>query len=343
MSKILLLIIFIIFIVVIVACCSFYLIYNLLLQSQKDKKVQINITELLPICYHYFIEGRPSETLENIQNPHQIKAIEIILTKYIHLLSDQDIMNRIQQYAEKFLSEHYKKGLKSRRWGIRINALYKIQDFKIQSLAPNVLELLNSSKKISQKEYFEMYKVISLFMPEQLTRQLKNSTHRISNTELYKVLAFLKEVAIKEIMQDFESLTQMQKTAVIDTIGSKSFLEYTEFLHKAIKDENIEIRLHAMKAIEKMGFVHPIEMYESFFYADDWRERMLFAKLLKYFPLDEIIDYLKVLITDHSWWVRYHTVQMIVDQKNGDKVLKMLYEQTEDLYAKEIILESLGA
>lgn len=259
------------------------------------------------------------------------------------MLSDQDIINRIQQYAENLLSEHYQKDLKSRRWGIRINALYKIIDFKIQSLAPNVLDLLNSPKKYSQKEYFEMYKVIALFMPTQLLSQLKNPTYKMSDIELYKVLALLKEDAIKEIMQNFDALTRTQKIAVIDTIGSKNLLEYTEFLHNAIKNENIEIRLHAMKAIEKLGFVHPIEMYESFFYAEDWRERMLFAKLLKYFPLDEIIDYLKVLITDHSWWVRYHTVQIIADQKNGQKVLEMLYNQTEDLYAKEIISESLGA
>lgn len=342
-SEILILVVFIITIFLIVTCCSVYLIYNRLQQSKTEKKVQNHIKEFLPLCYQLFIEGNPTEALENIQNPHQIKAIETILTKYIHLLSDQDIINRIQQYAEHSLSGHYQKDLKSRRWGIRINALYKIIDFKIQSLAPNVLDLLNSSKKYSQKEYFEMYKIIATFMPDQLASQLKSLSYRLSDVELYKVLALLKEDTIKEIMQNFEALTRTQKTAVIDIIGSKSLLEYVEFLHKAIKDENIEIRLHAMKAIEKIGFVHPIERYESFFYAEDWRERMLFAKLLKYFPLDEIIDYLKVLITDHSWWVRFHTVQIIADQKNGQKVLEMLYNQTEDSYAKEIILESLGA
>lgn len=342
-SEILFFVILIVAIVVILIGCSVYLIYNRLQQSKTEKKVQNNITEFLPLCYQFFVEGNPTESLENIQNPHQIKAIETILTKYIYLLSDQDVINRIQQYAGNSLSEHYQKDLKSRRWGIRINALYKIIDFKIQSLAPYVLDLLNSSKKYSQKEYFEMYKVIALFMPAQLLSQLKNSTYKLSNIELYKVLALLKEDTIKEIMQNFDALTRTQKIAVIDTIGSKNLLEYIEFLHNAIKDENAEIRLHAMKAIEKIGFVHPIEMYETFFYAEDWRERMLFAKLLKYFPLDEIIDYLKVLITDRSWWVRYHTVQIIADQKNGQKVLEMLYNQTEDLYAKEIISASLGA
>ncbi|WP_397536831.1 HEAT repeat domain-containing protein [Rummeliibacillus pycnus] len=343
MSEILLLTIVVFCIVVIVACCSIYLIYSRLLQNKDEKNVQKYVSELLPQCYHYFIEGSSIETLENVHNPYQVKAIEIILTKYIHLLNDQDVVKRITQYVEKNLSEHYKKNLKSRRWGIRLNALFKILDFKIQTLAPSVLELLNSSRKFSQKEYFEMYKVIALFLPEHLMSQLKNSTDRISNIELYKVLALLKEDTIKEIMQAFSSLTQSQQIAVIDTIASKSMLEYTDFLHELIKDENIEIRIHAMKAIEQIGFIQPIETYEPFFYADDWRERMLFAKILKYFPLDEIIDYLKVLVTDPSWWVRHHTVQMITDQKNGEKVLKLLYEQTDDLYARDIILESLGA
>ncbi|MGG0656160.1 HEAT repeat domain-containing protein [Rummeliibacillus pycnus] len=343
MSKILLLIIAILCIAVLIICGSLYLINNRMLQMQNDNKVQKNIEEFLPLCYRYFIEGYPTETLENIQNPHQIKAMEIILTKYIHLLSDQDVIIRIHSYAEKNLYVHYKKNLRSRRWGIRINALYKILDFQMQSLAPDVLELLNSSREFSQKEYFEMYKVIALLMPEQLMKPLKSSTNRISNTELYNVLVLLEEDSIKEIMQTFVSLTQNQKIAVIDTIGSKSLLECRDFLHQAIKDENIEIRLHALKAILEIGFVQSIEVYEPFFYADDWRERMLFAKLLKYFLLDEIMDYLKVLISDRSWWVRYHTVQMIADQKNGEKVLKVLYRQTEDPYAKEIILESLGA
>lgn len=343
MSEILLLTIIVLGIVVIVAGCSIYLIYNRLLQNKDEKRVENYVSEFLPYCYRYFIEGDSIKTLDNIQNSHQVKAIEMILTKYIHLLNDQDVNHRITQYVEKNLSEYYKKKLRSRRWGIRLNAIFKILDFNIQSLAPSVLELLNSSRKFSQKEYFEMYKVIALFMPEHLMNQLKYATYRISNLELYKVLALLKENTIKEMMQDFSSLTQSQQIAVIDTIGSKSLLEYTDFLHESIKNENSEIRIHAMKAIEQIGVIHPIENYEPFFYADEWRERMLFAKILKYFPLDEIMDYLKVLVTDHSWWVRYHTVQMIVDQKNGEKVLKLLYEQTDDQYARDIILESLGA
>lgn len=343
MNEILLLMIFIVSVVIVVACSTFYLIYHRLLQSHNEKIVQKYISKLAPICHHHFIEGHPMETLENIQSSHQIQAVEIILTKYTHLVNDQDVINRITQYIEKHLSKHYKKDLRGKRWGKRQNTLYKILDFNIQSLAPDVLALLNSSKKFSQKEYFEMYKAIALFMPNEFTKQLKGSTDRISYIELYKVLSLLKEEAIKEIMRDFSTLTQMQQIAIIDIIGSKNMFEYIEFLHILIADEKIEIRLHAMKAIEKISLVHPIEMYEPFFYAEDWRERMLFAKILKYFPLEEVMDYLKVLVTDHSWWIRYHTVKMIEDQKKGEEVLKTLYGQTNDPYAKEIILESIGA
>ena len=72
------------------------------------------------------------------KNKAELAAVEEIFRAYLTNVSGDKIRERIRAFADGHLAPFYRKKLKSRNWSERMNALYRIEDFGMESLLGDV-------------------------------------------------------------------------------------------------------------------------------------------------------------------------------------------------------------
>lgn len=89
-------------------------------------------------------------------------AVAELLSHYGKILSGEQEISRLKELAEYYLADYYSKHLKSRKWSMRMNALYHIEDLGIKSLLKDVNTLLNK-RNISEEEVIHILKIFASF------------------------------------------------------------------------------------------------------------------------------------------------------------------------------------
>ena len=75
----------------------------------------------------------------------KFKALIELLIEYSTVLDDSDVNERIGIFAKQHLTTYIKKELRQRRWSLRMNALYLIEDFYMDDFVETLHELYSNS------------------------------------------------------------------------------------------------------------------------------------------------------------------------------------------------------
>jgi HEAT repeat protein len=113
------------------------------------------------------------------------------------------------------------------------------------------------------------------------------------------------------------------------------------FLENNLSHDDTEIRIRSLKAINEMGMITDLDRYKVFLDSPVWEERLMLAKLLGAFPLEQVYPYLEELLQDENWWVRSQSARTIVNSKDGMSRLEMFIATAQDQYAIEMAQEVL--
>lgn len=277
-----------------------YLMFERLKEVARQRKIDLYIKGKQQKWYRYF-RGEEPFTDELIpKNKYEIQGIEELFLVYLQNLSNTGMKEKIKQFSNRYLKQYYQKLLGSRKWSLKMNALYRIADFQLSSLADECYAL--EKRRLTHEESFQLLKLYSMFNPENFIEKIKAIP--LSEFEYKKLLTGLDSETYEELQRRFHEMPVTCQYSMIDTIGLKRDMDSIPFLEAKLESDDPEIRIRSLKAIHEIGIILHLDKYVPFVSSDIWQERLMAAKLLQNVSLKDSLPYLKKLMEDESWQVR---------------------------------------
>lgn len=330
------------FIIIALVLLSLFAIY--LLVKHKDEKLRKRRIydykmALLPYWMNFLVDDKPFLESMIPKTKYEMKAVEEIMQSFQNNFSSSLLNKKIQDFSNDYMKDYYRKMLTSRRWSTRMNALYRIIDFKLISLEN---ELTNMQKRrISSEEKFLILKFQSLYQPDYFLRRLTDWADLLSEFEYKKILMEVDSDTLKKCRKRFLEMPSAMRYSLIDTIGGKRDVEALEFISENLNNEDPEVRIRLLKALQKIGVIPDLGAVLPFLESELWEERMAAARLLKYADFNEVYPLLRNLLEDSSWWVRSQAAKTIAGHKLGRQKLQDYVQTSKDSFAIDMVNEVL--
>lgn len=326
-----------------ILCILFLLLVYLMFRKAIDISKR-TIIEKQKEKYHSFIfmrlmEGNYSRGLTPRTNLQKI-AIEELLNQLTKLLEGEQEKRRLNELAVLYLADHYRKRLKSRKWSVRMNALYHIEDFKIKSLNKEIFNLIEK-KKVSQEEIIHTLRILASFQFASIPKLLSDRFDDLSEYEYRNILIRLDRDLFEQFLLGFHRFQKQLQNALLDVIAVKKELIYVSFTEKIFFAYSGEVKLRAMKALAELGYVKNIDPFLDLLLSPKWEERMVTAKLFGALKETKSLPKLIELMHDNMWWVRSQAGQAIAQFPNGKEILHNILETSKDPFARDMAWEWL--
>lgn len=312
-----------------------YSIVDICYEEKKAKKIEYFIEENSSVFYGYIMEEKELPRALISDSAFKIIAMEEVLSKYA-------AFTEVRVYAERHLSSYYKELLKSKKWRIRMNTLSKITAFKMASTADEIIYMINSKKKYSKEEYFQMYNALVMFGHQDLIPHLLEPKVEFNELEYKKLLFMTKQGQFEALLLHYDRFPTVLKACFIELIGIKNINKFVPFLEEKLSGDNLEIRVRALKALSQIVYTETPEIYYPFVDSEHWEERMMVAKMLAYIDTDMAVSSLHLLLKDPIFWVRSQAAESIIMIKNGKQILESVIESNQDKFAIDMAKEILG-
>lgn len=324
---------------VLIMCFYLYMAFKRRSEVSRQKIKDIFIQEKQDKWYQYFIHDAPF-TAEMIPvKDNEIQGLEDIFLSYLQNISDPTIKEKIRDFSNQYLRQHYLKLLHSKRWSIRMNAIYRISNFGIDSLADECRKM--GERKPSKAERFQLLVNHSNLNADTFLEEFLPLSATFSEYEYKKLLFNVNSEILKKLTSQMDELPLNCQYSIIDVLGFKGDMAFLPFLESSLQHENTEVRIRALKAINEIGVVTGMEKYLPFVDSSVWEERLMAAKLLGNLPLSDVYQYLRKLLQDDSWWVRSQAAKTIGNSKHGKEKLQSYAETATDTYAADMAKEVL--
>ncbi|WP_313428783.1 HEAT repeat domain-containing protein [Siminovitchia terrae] len=278
-----------------------YLTSERMKEVSRLQKIDRYIEEKQHKWYRYFKGEEPFSDELIPKHKHEIEGIEKIFLVYLKNISSTEIQDKIRDFSNRYLMDHYQKLLDSRKWSRRMNALYRVADFQLYRLVYKYREM--EKKKLTHEENFQLLKIYSMFEPDLFIEKIAN-TMKLSEFEYKKLLTGIDPNTRERLMTCFDQLPPACQYSMIDTIGMIRNMDSIPFLEAQLDHSDAEIRIRSLKALHEIGIIVNLDRYIPFVTSDIWEERLMAAKLLQNVPLKGSLSYLEKLLKDESWLVR---------------------------------------
>ena len=325
----------------ILAILSIYILLNGAKENAALRKKERYLQSNEELWYRYFKDeiDLPAELIP--KDDADIQAVEEIFFSYVQNLSSPVVKEKIQKFSNQYLWQHYLKLLSSKKWSLRMNALYRVVSFEIDSLFDECKKL-EKRPEVSPEERYFLLVIRSIFDEAGFIEEFTNLSTDLSEYEYKKLLIGFDSEVLEQLTCQMSDFPEEYQYYFIDVLGIKRNLNFVPFLESNLYHENVEIRIRSLKAINEIGIVDDLDKYKVFLNSPIWEERMMLAKLLGAFPLEEVYPFLEQLLQDNNWWVRSNAARSISHSKDGKSRLERFIETAQDRYAIEMAREVLG-
>ncbi len=325
----------------ILAILSVYIVIKSMKEKAFAKRIKAYIQSKEELWYRYFNNeiALPQVLIPN--NDIEMQAVEEIFLAYVKNISNSGIKEKIRKFSNQYLRQYYLKLLLSNKWSLRMNTLYRIIDFNIDSLAAEC-QKLRKRAKLSPEELFQLLIIYSIFDEPGFIKEFVSFSTKLSEYEYKKMLIGFNSEILEQLIYQIHEFPVEYQYYFIDILGISRNLEFLPFLENNLSHENSEIRVRSLKAINEIGVVTNLDKYKQFANSPVWEERLMLAKILGAFPLEQVYPYLEKLLQDENWWVRSQAAQTIGKSKDGKSRLKAFIATSQDQYAIEMACEVLG-
>lgn len=320
---------------------SIYMLFNSIKNKAAAEKIEAYIQNNQELWYRYFNDEitLPPQLIPS--NDIEIQAIEKIFFAYTGNISNPSIREKIRDFSNQYLRQYYLKLLSCRKWSLRVNTLYRISGFGIDSLFPECKKLLEKKFKLSAEERFGLLFIYSMFDREGFIDKFANLSIELSEYEYKKLLIGFKPEVLEQLTHKVNEFPLAYQYYFIDVLGMRRNFNFLPFLESNLSHENPEIRIRSLKAIGEIGAAADLDKYKPFVRAAEWEARLMLAKLLCAFPLERAYPLLEQLLQDENWWVRSNAAKTIVNSKGGKAKLETFIANSKDQYAIEAACEAL--
>lgn len=305
----------IIVLLLILLLLSIYTVIQQLRETDEKSKISRYIEENQTKWYEYFTgdDSLPQGLIP--ENDLEIQGIEEIFLSYIQNLSDRNIIGKIKDFSNRYLAAYYFKLLKHRKWSIRMNAIYRMSDFQIDSLVDRLLKesQLWKRTKITQDVHFQLLAIHAQFRPEIFIEKLLAEPMQHSEYEYKLLLIGIDSPVLNRLAQKMDKLPAEGRHSLIEVMGIRRDPDFLLFLEGNLHHEEAEIRIKSLRAIASIAMVTELGKYEHFLRSPLWVERLMIVKLLRILPADERYSYLETLLEDENWQVRDQAASLIAN------------------------------
>ncbi|MCA1061303.1 HEAT repeat domain-containing protein [Rossellomorea aquimaris] len=311
-----------------------YLIIKKMMDNKKRVTIEKYKEEYQSALFQYLQEGVGDEGFQN-SSPLQTRALVELLAGFSKVISSPGIQERLQWFAENHFQPFILSQLRHRRWSIRMNALYWIQDFKMRSMKEPLKELRGSGY-MSKSEEIQLLKLDVLFDDQELLPRLTDTKHELTEFEYSLLFQSFGKDQFQPLVYAFDELPEVMKFALIDSIGVMNRMEHVGFLERLLSEDSTELRVRALKAVVGMEFYLNVPKLSSHLRAESWQERLMALKACEYIRSPKLTPYLKELMSDPSFYVRSQAAQSLLRLADGKVVLGEIAVHAEDEYARDM-------
>ncbi|WP_226669511.1 HEAT repeat domain-containing protein [Metabacillus litoralis] len=314
-----------------------YLMIEKYINNQSRKKIN-ELKETYRLDMFHFLQTGKDDELSPVGSSEKFIAFLELLSEYANVLDSMDVKQKISEYAKKYFTNHIKKELKKRRWSLRMNALYMIEDFHMDHLNSSLHELYNK-KNLTIAEKAQILRMFAKFNDNRLTSYLQKSDPGLSDFSILTILSIMNEDNFEILVEDFVNLDKRTQFMIIDTIGKEQLIQYHPLLAKLLESNEEEMRIRALKAYSNMGAPIDKTQLAEFFSFESWQVRMMAAKVAGTQKLTNYKGKLIELLSDQEYVVRAEAAKAIIQFKDGFDILKQVIDETEDDFARDMALE----
>jgi hypothetical protein len=322
--------------------CQLILLLFLALRKRKLAAKEQAIVEqyqaLTDVFSSYMMDPSDDRFIQEIRsNPHQIVVLERLLNGYVSVTKGGVHSPLVAKLSEEFLAAHYAKQLKRKNWAMRMNTLYFIEDFHMESLKPLLKEKLGRSSELDQETQQLLRTLASLDEPETLSvlAQYPHAPVRLYIDVLKRLEEPTRLQELDAALRD-EIPNKARKHAAISYIGMAGLTAFLPRIEEELKAQEGELRIQALKAILNLQYLSDPSLLLPFFGSASWPERMYASRIAGRLQLSRFKEALSGLLGDSVWWVRYSAAEALVQFSDGDILLAHLSANHPDRYARDM-------
>lgn len=306
--------------------------------TAKEQAVTEQYEALSDAFSSYMMDSSDDRFIGEIRsNPHKIVVLERLLNNYVSVSKGSVTSPLVASLSEEFLSAHYTKQLSRNDWAIRMNTLYYIEDFHMQSLKPLLKDKLDKSVQLDQE-----------------TQQLIRTLASLNDRTVIAVLARYHDAPVRlytDVFKRLEEWTRLEeldaalstdtqnnalKHAAISYIGIAGLMAFLPRIEYELETQEGELRLQALKAIFHLQYLTDPNVLQPFLESSVWTERMYAARIAGKLQLSRFKETLSTLLGDPVWWVRYSAAEALVQFSDGDILLSHLSAVHPDRFARDM-------
>lgn len=270
-------------------------------------------------------------------------AIQEVLLEYMNWINDEHAMAGVYKLAAAELTETYQKQLRSKKISSRLNALYFIENFYLTELEPDVLQLYKENRNNADL-HPQASRTLAVL---ESSAFMKLFFHNDSEEPSYLYKEVIRRLNEKNFYQWIKTLAehpnQKIREAVLAIAAQKGDWNTLPLFEKAAEDEDLEVRLQAYKGFEKLGVVPDKIAPADIAVSEHWPERMMAARLWKISYSRGVQSFVRELIKDSSWWVRYYAGEALSYHSNGEEELLFIQHTSDDPFARDMAGQWLDA
>ncbi|MCT2534891.1 HEAT repeat domain-containing protein [Aquibacillus koreensis] len=335
---------FMVFVVMLFILISIFLYLLTKKVANNQTRAKINqYKEAYRLDMFQFLQAGKAVSFGNFQDDQEkFIACKELLQEYANVIASEDMKERINDFAKDYLTSYIQKELKRRRWSLRMNALYLVEEFEMAHLT-NELSRLYNKRKLGVLEKTQLLKLFALFDHAEIMDYLKNNTDDLSEFALMDILSVMTEARVEQLADGMNDLPMRFKYIVVEVIGKKQLIEYHPLLRNLIIEskEEIELKIRAFKAMVLLGMKLDSDIIEEALESEHWQLRMMAARLAGVHRLEVFKDKLISLLSDSEYAVRAEAAKAILTYKGGAKVLQRVVTESSDPFAKDMATEWL--
>lgn len=322
-----------------------YLVIMRIIQTRREAKIAHYINQYSDAWYNYLVNGVVGEYLlpSHRAEKHIHIAVDRIFSNYVSYINNEDVLQRIQHYIHLNFQSYYRNMLASRDWGIRMNALYRIVDFRLEFLVDDVKQIARKKQYESTEEYLLILRIFATHNRNLFLKHFYYPSLNFKEFEYKAILSHLDSSYITQFIEEFEKIPKNSQIALLDYLSYRTDMDtqYLQFFEQLLQHYEGEVRIRSLRAISRFGSISDIKVYESFLHSEQWEERMMLAKLLVYAKEQDARPLLYCLVRDSSWWVRRQAAITLSKVRYGIEMLEETILIGDDPYAVEMAKEVL--
>lgn len=306
--------------------------------SAKEQAITRHYEALTDTFSSYMLDPSDDRFIEEIRsNPHQTVVLERLLNGYVSVAKGGVTSPLVAKLSEDFLSAHYAGQLSHKNWAIRMNTLYYIEDFHMESLKPVLKEKLRKSSQLDHEMQQLIRTLASLNEPATISVLAKYPDAPVRlYTDVFKRLE--EKTGLEELdaaLRD-EIPNKELKHAAMSYIGMSGLIAFLPRIEAELESDEEEMRIQALKAILHLQYLTDPDLLVPFLQSSSWPERMYACRIAGKLQLSRFKENLSTLLGDPVWWVRYSAAEALVQFSDGDILLAHLSADHPDRYARDM-------